>query len=208
MMRTVLRIVGGAFQDLWADLWTVLACNLLWLIANLLIIPGPPATLGIVQYTNRLAHGEEVDFADFFKAFRRSWGLGWRWGAVNLAVVVFLVADIALTDQYQATTWSPLLQGLYVTLLIFWLMVQLFALPFLFEQEHPSVWQAMRNGAVLIGRNLSFSMALSLLVLIIMIVGTFAFLLSAMFGATFLACVGNRAVLNRLEESRLAGSTS
>jgi hypothetical protein len=49
MMRTVLRIVGGAFQDLWADLWTVLACNLLWLIANLLIIPGPPATVGIVQ---------------------------------------------------------------------------------------------------------------------------------------------------------------
>lgn len=205
MMRAVLRIIGGAFQDLWADLWTVLACNLFWLLANLLILPGPPATMAVVYYSNLLARGEQADLTDVWKAFRGYWGPAWRWGAVNLAVIAFLAADIALTGQFQEGAWKPYLQGLYVALLASWLAVQFFALPFLFEQERMSVRLAMRNAAALIGKNLGFVLALLILVLAILVAGTVAFLLSAMFGAVFLACTGSRAVLNRLEAAGLSG---
>lgn len=207
-MRTVLQILGGAFHDIWDDLWTVLACNLFWLLTNLLIIPGPPATVAMVYYGNRLAHGEEVDLEDFWRVFRRSWGLGWRWGIVNLGVIAFLAFDIYLTGLFQGASWTPYLQGLYVALLLGWLAWQFFALPFLFEQEQPVVRQAWRNGSMLIGRNLGFALLLFVFVLLILIAGTFAFLLSAMFGAVFVSSAANRAVVNRLEEVNLQGSIS
>lgn len=207
-MKAALQIVGGAFQDLWVDLWTVLAANLFWLLANLLVISGPPATLALVYYGNRLAHGEAADLADLWQAFRRYWGPAWRWGVLNLAVAAFLAADIALTGQFPESAWKPYFRGLYVALLAAWLAVQFFALPFLFEQERMSVRQALRNSAALIGKNPGFTLALLALVGLALAAGTVAFLLSAMFGAVFLACVGNRAVRDRLTAAGLAGSRS
>lgn len=204
-MREVLKIVGESFRDLWDDLWTMLAGNLFWLIANVLIIPGPPATLAIVYYGNRLAHGEQADLADLWQAFRSYWGPAWRWGAVNIVVTAFLVANVSLTGQMQLGAWEPAIQGLYVALLVLWLAVQFFALPFLFEQEKMRVRQALRNSAVLIGKNMGFCLALWILLGLILIAGSLAFLLSAMLGMVFMACAGNRAVLNRLELIRQAG---
>lgn len=199
-MKTVLRIIGRSFQDLWDDLWTVLAGNFFWLIANVLIIPGPPATLAVVYYSNRIAHSEQADFADLWSAFRKYWGPAWRWGALNLVVAAFLAANISLTGDMELGIWKPFVQGLYVALLAIWLVVQFFALPFLFEQKQMSIRQALRNSVVLIGKNMGFSLALLIFLVLILAVGTLAFLMSAMFGAVFMACASNRAVLNRLEE--------
>lgn len=198
-MKAVLQVVRDAFQDIWGDLWTMLVCNLLWYLANLLIVPGPPATLALVYYANRLAHDEVADLGDFWKAFRQNWGPAWRWGGVNLAMIAFLLGDILLTGQLSQELWSQYMQGLYLALLTGWFVVQFFALPFLFEQETMSVRQALRNSAALIGKNIGFAIALTGLLLLILITGVLAFTLSFAFGAVLIACVGNRAVLNRLE---------
>lgn len=92
-MKAVLQILRGAFQDVWEDLWTMLVCNLLWYISNLLIVPGPPATLALNYYANRLAHGEVADLGDYWMAFRRYWGPAWRWGGVNLGMIAFMLGD-------------------------------------------------------------------------------------------------------------------
>jgi uncharacterized membrane protein YesL len=208
MMKAALSIVGGAFKDIWGDLWTMLVCNLLWLLANLLVIPGPPATLALVYYSNRLAHGEVADFSDFWEAFRGYWGPAWRWGAINLGVIAFLLGDLLLTSLSNQGVWRQYLQGLYIALLAAWLGVQFFALPFLFEQKTMSVRQALRNGVALIGNNLPFAFILAALLILILIVGTFAFMLTFAFGAVILACAANRAVLNRLETIKHPGEIS
>lgn len=206
-MEVVLQIVREAFKDAWGDLWTTLACNLFWSLANVLILPGPPATLALVYYTNRLAHGEVADLDDFWKAFRRFWAPAWRWGGVNLAVIAFLLGDFVLTSQSSQNLWSQYMQGLYLALLAGWLVLQFFALPFLYEQESMSVRQALRNGAALIGNNPGFAIALTGLLLLIMIAGTVAFMLSFAFGAVIITCAGNRAVLNRLEILKQSGES-
>ncbi|MHB1450089.1 MAG: YesL family protein [Bellilinea sp.] len=206
MMKAVLLILCDSFQDVWADLWTMLACNLFWLVANVLIVPGPPATLALVYWGNRLASGEVVDLSDFWSAFGRYWGPAWRWGGINLCVITFLIVDIALTGQIAQGLWEPYLQGLYIVLLASWLTVQLFALPFLFEQKTTSVRQALHNGVVMIGKNLGFSIVLTLFLLLTLIVSTIAFMLSMMLGAMFIASASNRAVLNRLESHKLSSS--
>ncbi len=205
-MKAVLLILRDAFQDVWADLWTMLVCNLFWLVANVLIVPGPPATLALVYWGNRIAHGEVVDLSDFWRAFGRYWGPAWRWGGINLGVITFLIVDIALTGRIVQGLWEPYLQGLYIALLAGWLTVQLFALPFLFEQKTMSVRQALHNGVVMIGKNLGFSIILFLYLGLILIVSTIASMLSLMLGAVFIACVSNRAVLNRLESFKLSSS--
>lgn len=205
-MKAVLLILRDAFQDVWADLWTMLVCNLFWLVANVLIVPGPPATLALVYWGNRIAHGEVVDLSDFWRAFGRYWGPAWRWGGINLGVITFLIVDIALTGRIVQGLGEPYLQGLYIALLAGWLAVQLFALPFLFEQKTMSVRQALHNGVVMIGKNLGFSIILILYLGLILIVSTIASMLSLMLGAVFIACVSNRAVLNRLESFKLSSS--
>lgn len=198
-MRAVLQIIQDTFKDIWADLWTMLACNLIWLIANVLIIPGPPATLALIYYGNRIAHGEVTDLSDFWKAFRSYWGPAWRWGGINLFVILFLAADVALTGQLSQGLWKSYLQGLYLVLLAVWLALQFFALPFLFEQETMSVRMAWRNSAVMFAKNMGFGVALLIFLMLLLIAGTVVFMLSLMFGAVFTACASNRAVLNRLD---------
>ncbi len=177
----------------------MMVCNLFWLLANLLVVPGPPATLALVHYTNRLAHGEVADFSDFWEAFRGYWGPAWRWGALDLGIIAFLIGDLYFTSMYFQGLWQQYLQGLYLALLVAWLILQFFTLPFLFEQETMSVRQALRNGVTLIGNNLAFTFMLAGLLLLILIAGTITFVLSFAFGAVILACASNRAVLNRLE---------
>ncbi len=206
-LKETFHILSGALQDAWADILTVVICNLVWTISNILIIPGPPATLALFTYCNRLAHGEIADFSDYWLAFRRQWGPAWRWGAVNLLVIGLLAGDFILTGQLSQSAFARFMQGFYVAALGAWLIVQLYALPFLIEQATPSVRQALRNGAVMLGRNLSFSVLLSILLVLLLIAGVALFLLTLVCGGVVVASAGNRAVINRLEAHRQPPTT-
>jgi hypothetical protein len=206
-IKEVLQIIYGALQDAWADIWTVLVCNLAWTLSVILIIPGPPATLALFTYCNRLAHGEIADFSDYWRAFRRHWGPAWRWAAVNLLVVGLLIGDFILTGQLSQSSFARFMQGFYLAALGAWLIVQLYALPFMIEQTTPSVRQALRNGGVMLGRNLSFSVILSILLVMLLVVGAALFMLTLACGGVVVASAGNRAVINRLEAHRQPPST-
>lgn len=204
VLRDVAQIIFGALQDAWADIWTVLVCNLVWTLSNILIIPGPPATLALFTYCNHLAHGEIADFSDYWRAFRHQWGPAWRWGAVNLLVIILLVGDFILTGRLSQSPFARFMQGFYLAALGAWLIVQLYALPFLIEQDTPSLRQALRNGAVLLGRNIGFSVILSVLLVVLLVAGLALFMLTLACGGVVLASTGNRAVINRLEAHRQA----
>ena len=194
-----LRIVGLAFRDLWQELWTILIVNLLFLLLSILIIPGPPATLALFYYGNQIAHGEIATERDFLHAIKAYWGPGWRWGLLNLLVIGLLTGD-----YYLVETWTDnpniisLVQGLYITLLAAWFLLQLFTLPFLFEQEQPSISHAFRNAAVFTGKKLILVLTLALLLGVSLIVGTLAFMLTFALGGAFVAFASNHAVLKDL----------
>lgn len=199
-MRAALKTVGLAFQDVWRQLWTILIVHLIFLFGNILIVAGPPVTVAMFFYGNRIAHGEMADERDFLHAIRSYWGPAWRWGFLNLAVIGLLAGDYFLTGKYvnnaSAAYWF---QGLYLVLLLFWLMIQIFALPFLFEQEQPSVLQALRNSLVFIRRNLIFVVVLGILLGLSLTLGILAFMLTFVVGGALIAIAGNHAVLAQLE---------
>jgi hypothetical protein len=198
-LSAALWVISRALRDVWDDLWTHLLVNLVWLASVFLVLPAPSATLALFYFTNRRAHGESADLGDFFGAFRRYWKPAWRWGLINAVLIAILAGDVLLTGRLGPTPTVQLVQGIYLALLGAWLLVQFYALPFLFEQQQPSVRQALRNGAVLLGRNLGFSLLLALLAVCVLFVGMLVFLLTLAGGGAFLAAAGNRAVINRLE---------
>jgi hypothetical protein len=196
-------VVRAALGDTWSDLFNTAVINLLWLILTLLVVTAPPATLALFYVGNRIARGEPTDPRDFLSAVVRYWGAGWRWGLVQLVALGVLVGDIRLSGRLGGgTAVGQLAQGLYLAALACWLLLQLTALPFLFEQEAPSVRTALRNGAVMIGANVGFSAALGLFLLALLCLGAILFFLSLAGGAVFLALVGNHAVLDRLAVRR------
>ncbi len=198
-MRAAFRVFLQALKDSYDDIWLVLVCNLIWLIAQLLILPGPPATVALFYYANRLANDEPVDLGDFWRAIWQYWWVGWRWGIINYVLIAVLAVDGLYTGHLSQSIPAHFIQGLYLAGLAIWLLLQVFSLPFLFEQDTPGVKQALRNGAVLLGRNVGFSMTLGLLLGLLLLVGVPLFMLSFAFGGMILASAGSHAVLNRLE---------
>jgi hypothetical protein len=197
-LKDVSGILRSSLRDVWDDLWMAVVCNMLWLAALVLVIPGPPATLALFYYGNRLARGEQTDLGDFLRAIRHYWGTAWRWGLVNLALVLVLASDILLLQPAHPSIWLRFGQGFYLALLMAWCYVQLFALPFLFEQERPTLRLAWRNAAVMLGRNIGFSITLGLSLGLVLFAGALFFLVSAAVGGVYVAASANRAVLDRL----------
>lgn len=197
-----LKVLGLAFRDTWQELWTILIVNLLFIFANLLVITGPPATLALFFYANRIAHEERATERDFLQAMRTYWKPAWRWGFMNILLIGLLTGDYYLVDNLSDNTrMASFIQGLYLTLLAIWLLLQLFAIPFLFEQTEPQVFQALRNAAVFLKRNLIFAVVFGLLLTLSLIAGTLLFMLTLAFGGAFVAFAGNHAVLRDLAEA-------
>lgn len=200
-LKMAVKVLGLAFRDIWQELWTILIVNLLFLLANILIVPGPPATLALFYYSNRIAHRETATERDFLQAIRSYWKPAWRWGLINFLVIGLLTGDYYLIERLiPDPDAAALIRGLYVTLMISWMLIQLFTPPFLFEQEQPSVRQALRNAVVFIRKNLLFSLALAILLALSLTVGILAFMLTLAFGGALVAFASNHAVLQELPD--------
>jgi hypothetical protein len=140
-----------------------------------------------------------VDLRDFWEGLRRYWKLSWRWALPNAALIAILLGDYSLTGRLSKSPTAHFVQGFYLALLVAWVFLQIYALPFLFEQEEPSVRLALRNASVFLGKNLGFSLLLAVLLGAILFVGVLLFLVSVAAGGIFVALCGNRAVHSRLE---------
>ena len=177
--------------------------NLSWLLLNILVVTGPPATLALFYTTNRVAHGEVVGPSDFFRVLPRYFGLAWRWGALQIVALALLAGDIYLSGRLGGDSLlGRLAQGLYLGALAIWLLLQLYVLPFLFEQEEPVLRQALGNGLRMMSTNPLFTLILGVLVLVALSVGTGLFLLSVAAGSFLVASVANHAVLDRLQAAK------
>ena len=199
-VNAALKILGSSFRDVWQELWTILIVHLLFLFGNILIILGPPVTLALFFYGNKIAHGEAANERDFLQAVRNYWSPAWRWGLINLVAIAVLTGDFYLIGKLAGNSnQSYLIQGFYLTILAGWLLLQLFSLPFVFEQKQPSVVQALRNGAVFIAQNFVLVLVLALLLVLSLTVGTLTFMLTFVFGGALVAFAGNHAVVEHLE---------
>lgn len=202
-MKNALRVVRAAIVDLWDSVFLVVFCSLVWLFLVLLIIPGPPATLALFDMADRIARREHLlEFRDYLRAVWQRFGVGWRWGAVNLLVVAVVLIDIRVVPQMVSPTVAVYLQLFFTMALTLWIVVNWYALAFLFQQKEASLRQALRNGVVLLLQNPLFTLVLVVITAVLIGLSLVLVIVNLLFGPMLVALISTHAVLNRLEPLR------
>ena len=194
-MRDAFRVVRAAIVDLWDNAFLVIFCSLAWLFLALLIIPGPPATLAIFSISERLVANEHLlEFRDYLRAVWRNFGVGWRWAAINIPVLLIVAVDIRVVPQMVSASLAVSLQMALYFALALWLIVNWYALAFLFQQEKPSVRQALRNGGVLLLRHPWFSFMLAIFTAILLALSFVFVIVNMLFGPMLVGLIATHAV--------------
>jgi hypothetical protein len=204
-MKDAFHIVRSALENLWDDAFMVIFCSLVWLFLTMLIIPGPPATVALFDISERIAKRDRLlEFRDYLRAVWRNFGAGWRWAAINIPVLLIVAVDIRVVPQMVSTSLAVPIQMAFYFALALWLIVNWYALAFLFQQEKPSVRQALRNGGVLLLRHPWFSFMLALFTAILLALSFVFVIVNMLFGPMLVGLIATHAVADRLEIFRFA----
>ena len=135
-------VIGRSLR-IWWDQWFILTIlHIGWLIAQLLVVTGPPATAVLYAMTRRTVDGDFWDQRDAWAVFRRLFWPAWRWAALN--GVLIGVAAFNLLVYEGAGGWR-LLRGVWIAALLVWGSLNLFYWPFWLAQADKSMRTTYAN---------------------------------------------------------------
>jgi uncharacterized membrane protein YesL len=197
-MRAALSVFWRSLQYWGDEIVLLMQMNAAWVVANLLIIPGPPATAAMMVVTNRIAHGELVSWRVAREAFRRYFWKAWGWGAINLVVVGMLVYNLSFYQkQVSGVTWT-VVQVAWAAVLLIWGTVQFYWFPLLLEMPGNPLIPSLQNAAKMILLNPLFTLVLVVLTLLLVALGVGLVVPATLMLTSILALIANHATLDRL----------
>ncbi len=171
-MINALAVISRAFGLWWRELFLFILLSLFWLALQLPIITGPPATAAMYVIARRVADDELIDPRHGLEAFREMFVPAWKWGLVNLAILIPLFANFIFYSQQVGTGWT-VLRLVWGSLGSFWFAVNIFYWPFWLAQSDQRVVTTLRNSAILVLRAPFFAFTLAI-VSGLLIIGSFA----------------------------------
>lgn len=166
-MINALRVLVRALRLWWGELFMLTFFNLAWLALLALVITGPPATAAMYVIARRIADGEVIEPRDGWRALRQMLVPAWKWGAVNLMVIVVTASNFWAFQNMTGWTWTAL-RLLWGFCALLWCAVNLFYWPFWLAETDQRLTNTLRNGLVLLlkspGLGLTLLVASALLV--------------------------------------------
>jgi len=196
-VQAALAVIWETLRDWWDSMVGLATFNLLWLGLSLTVILCPPATAGLYAVTNSLAHGKGQRLDDFVAAARRYAWVSWRWALINLALGALLAVNFAFYGSLEGMA-AFLIQAALVSAGGVWLVMQFYVWPFLMEQEQKRLRTALRNALFLALANPLYTLTLLVVSGLAIVFSLVAILPLGFFTMSFLALLGNRAVVERL----------
>ncbi len=199
MKRTSARgIIWNALVDAYYDAAELTMMNLLWIVFSLLVISAPAATAGLYYATNQLAHRHAISWRTFLDGFRQHLWLGCRWGLVNLFALTLLGVNVWFYGQLEMW-WTDLAQGLFIGIMVLWILLQVYTFPLLLEQEDHRMAIALRNSLVLFLKYPGFSLFLCLILLLVAALSTWLRLPWLVFAGSLSTYLANRGTIYLLD---------
>jgi protein-S-isoprenylcysteine O-methyltransferase Ste14 len=196
-MRLLWRALKGAAADLWAEPFLLIVYNFTWLALSVLIVPLPFALGGLFYSAREVSAGHAVGLSTFFAGGRSYAGLMYRWGALNLAVGVALVANISFYGRL-ANVVTDVLQSLLFSVAMVWLLLQLFSVPLMFHLKQPGLRVALHDGFYLMLRHPVLSIVLTLIVTTLVLLSAVIPLVLIGLTGALIAVLSNRIVAEEL----------
>jgi uncharacterized membrane protein YesL len=193
-----LNVVIQSIADWWDALFVLAGLSILWVLAWMTVVLGPPATLGLFSVANELAHGRGAGWEEFIAGARGYLVKSLLWGLMNLAALVLFSVSFIFYGQVRSV-WGLSLQMMVLVICLLWLSAQFYTLPFLLEQEQKRILLAVKNG--LMTSLASPIYTLVIVVLTVLVSGVSLILVFPLILGVpgLVAVLSNRALLERLE---------
>ena len=118
--------------------------GVLWLLLQVPLVTGPPATAVFYAICLRIYKDEVWDYQDMWLEFCRLFGASWRWGGPNVLVVLLVAGNFVAYQGFEGGVWD-VLRVVWGGVGLGWLMVNLFYWPFWLAQEDQSVKVTYQN---------------------------------------------------------------
>lgn len=193
-----LTIIAYALRRTWDEWISAILISCLWLLAQLLVVTGPPATATVFAMARRTYDGEYWTPADAWAAFRELFAPAWLWALPNIVVISLSVYNINTFWNLPGGMWHGL-RVVWLLGLLVWLALNLFYWPFYLAAENRS----MRNTYANCGRFWLLHPATALVLFVVCLalgVVALPFALPIVLGAVFwIALVAEVAVRRSLE---------
>ena len=139
-------IFAHALRRTWDEWISAILISCLWLLAQLLIVTGPPATATVFAMARRTYDGEYWTAADAWAAFRELFGPAWLWAVPNILVIGLSLYNINTFWNLPGGMWSGL-RVVWLLGLLVWLALNLFYWPFYLAAEDRSLRNTYANCA-------------------------------------------------------------
>jgi uncharacterized membrane protein YesL len=197
-MKRAFQVFGHAVSVWWREFMLFTLFNIAWLALQVTIIAGPPATAAMYLVARKAAAGEYLELGHYWQAMRQMFWPAWRWGAVNLVVLVTLAGNFW---YYQSSTssWVAVLRVVWVTIAVYWSIANLFYWSFWLAQENKDMRTTYRNCVVIIAKRPIFILTLAVLCGALSAVSVLTTLPLAILLMAWLALISLRVVQEELE---------
>lgn len=204
-MLTALRLTGRAIALWWHEFALLTFLNLAWLVLQVPIITGPPATAAMYAVARRAAHDENLDLRQAWRDLRRMFRPAWKWGAVNLVVAITIVGNFWIYQNAVGWSWIALRLA-WGVIALGWFAANLFYWPFWLAQEDRSLWTTLRNGFLFLMKSPGTALTLVLISAVIIVVSILVTLPLATILMAWLALIGVLAVDEELQRNKTPGA--
>lgn len=160
-MNRAFFLFGRAISLWWDDFILMLFLNIAWFGLQILIITGPPATAAMYAIARMVAEKELVSIKDFFLELQRMILPAWKWGALNLLIVIVIIVNFWAFQDYQGLGWS-LVRLAWGTIGLSWITINLFYWPFWLVQKDHSMQTTLHNSSLFLMKSPTFGLTLVL----------------------------------------------
>jgi len=146
------RYLGRAFLKIYYEFVELIKINILWFLLTLPILTAPGALAGLFYAINKLTKNESVNAHTFFEGFQKFFWVSWRLTLLN--IVVFFLAYLNFLfyqDRQESINKWPI--GIVLGLVFVWVVLQLYILPLLIEQDSNQLFASVRSSIVLLLRH-------------------------------------------------------
>ena len=144
------RLIQDGFFMMRDEFLIVWLSNLFWLVLLIPVITIPLAFAGLYSCAHGIVHGESLEWKTFFRGVKKHFGASLRWTGANLLVLAVFAFYVWFFSVENSTgRLSNLLVNVFLLIVLFWIILNMYTFPFMLIQEKPSYVNALRNSVVL-----------------------------------------------------------
>lgn len=201
-MVKAFKIIGRAIALWWSHFMILVFFNIIWLILQIPIVTGPPATAAMYVIALRVVDEDIIVLRIGWDTLLKMFFPAIKWGAVNFLVVIALLVNFWAYQNFTGTGWV-ILRLAWGTIGLGWFAVNLFYWPFWLFQEDSSMGTTIKNCFLFLAKRPLFSLTLTIISTLLIIGSVLTTLPMTAVLMSWLALIGVLAITDELKGVRI-----